>query len=208
MEHRSFSLRYSRVMNWTNYQLTNQQFPKRMPSRVPDSLYKHHKREANRHKQLLSSRTESTYKVILVYIFSFLFAVKEWVYVSRMASSGMVKVACVVLMCMVVSAPSAQAAISCGTVVSNLAPCLSYLRNGGAVPAQCCNGVKSLFNAANTTPDRQQACKCMKSTAGTVSGIDLNNASTLPSKCGVNIPYKISPNTDCSKYLSLSLSRS
>ena len=123
-----------------------------------------------------------------------------------MASSGMVKVACVVLMCMVVSAPSAQAAISCATVVSKLAPCLGYLRSGGPVPAQCCNGVRSLNNAATTTPDRQQACKCMKSTASTVSGIDINNASTLPSKCGVNIPYKISPDTDCSKYLSLSLS--
>ncbi|KAM7532084.1 hypothetical protein LguiB_035494 [Lonicera macranthoides] len=116
-----------------------------------------------------------------------------------MASSGMVKVACVVLMCMVVSAPSAQAAITCGTVVNKLSPCLSYLRSGGPVPAQCCSGVKSLYNSVTTTPDRQQACNCMKTTAASVPGINVDNASTLASKCGVNIPYKVSPNTDCSK---------
>ncbi|KAA8517651.1 hypothetical protein F0562_015125 [Nyssa sinensis] len=116
-----------------------------------------------------------------------------------MASSGLLKVACVVLMCMLVTAPYAQAAISCGTVTTKLAPCLGYLRNGGTVPANCCNGVKALNNLAKTTPDRQAACNCLKSASGSISGLNLSNAASLPGKCGVNIPYKISPSTDCSK---------
>lgn len=118
------------------------------------------------------------------------------------------KVACVVvLMCMVVAAPHVEAAISCGQVVSSLSPCISYLRSsGGAVPAPCCNGVKSLNNVAKTTPDRQTACKCIKSAAVGISGINYGLVSSLPGKCGVNLPYQISPSTDCSKYsLSLSL---
>ncbi|KAH7866970.1 hypothetical protein Vadar_027309 [Vaccinium darrowii] len=116
-----------------------------------------------------------------------------------MATSGMVKLACVVLMCMVVTAPQAQAAISCGTVVASLTPCLSYLRNGGQVPVPCCNGVRSLYGAAKTTADRQTACSCLKTASGSVTGVNLGNAANLPKNCGVNIPYKISPSTDCSK---------
>ncbi|KAH7842734.1 hypothetical protein Vadar_008546 [Vaccinium darrowii] len=111
------------------------------------------------------------------------------------------KVACVmVVMCMVVVAPHSEAAITCGTVVSTLAPCISYLKSGGgAVPAGCCNGIRSLNGAAKTTPDRQTACKCIKSAAGGISGINYSLASSLPGKCGVNLPYKISPSIDCTK---------
>ncbi|KAL4561105.1 hypothetical protein LXL04_033267 [Taraxacum kok-saghyz] len=105
---------------------------------------------------------------------------------------------CVVVACMVVSAPYANA-ISCGQVVSNLAPCLGYLNNGGDVPSGCCSGVSALNNAAKSTPDRQTACGCLKSAYAANSGINPANAASLPGKCGVNIPYKISPSTDCSK---------
>ncbi|KAL7616722.1 hypothetical protein Lser_V15G02749 [Lactuca serriola] len=103
---------------------------------------------------------------------------------------------CVVVTCMVVAAPYAEAAITCGQVVSSLSQCASYLRNGGAVPPACCSGVKSLNSAARTTPDRQTVCGCLKRASG---GVNAGNAASLPGKCGVNIPYKISPSTDCSK---------
>nr|1T12_A Chain A, NONSPECIFIC LIPID-TRANSFER PROTEIN 1 [Nicotiana tabacum] len=89
-------------------------------------------------------------------------------------------------------------AITCGQVTSNLAPCLAYLRNTGPL-GRCCGGVKALVNSARTTEDRQIACTCLKSAAGAISGINLGKAAGLPSTCGVNIPYKISPSTDCSK---------
>lgn len=108
------------------------------------------------------------------------------------------------LLCMVlVISPHAEAAIPCNTVYSKLMPCLSYLMGGSnqaAVPAGCCSGIQSLYTAASTTADRQGVCSCLKSGAATLGGnIDANKAATLLSKCGVTVPYKISPNIDCSK---------
>ncbi|KAI3488354.1 hypothetical protein L1887_47645 [Cichorium endivia] len=111
------------------------------------------------------------------------------------------KILYVVVVCMVVSAPYAEAALTCGQVVSKMLPCLAYLRAGGAVPPACCSGVKSLNAAAQTTPDRKTACGCLKSAYASYTGINTNNAVSLPGKCGVNIPYKFSPSTDCSKYV-------
>ncbi|KAK8558273.1 hypothetical protein V6N13_038746 [Hibiscus sabdariffa] len=98
-----------------------------------------------------------------------------------------------------------KGAIRCGQVTSSLAPCISYLRsNGGNVPPPCCNGIKSLNAAAQTTPDRQAACNCIKSSSASISGINYGLARALPGKCGVNIPYNISPSTDCKRFLSIS----
>ncbi|XP_018628565.2 non-specific lipid-transfer protein 1-like [Nicotiana tabacum] len=94
--------------------------------------------------------------------------------------------------------PQADAAISCRQVVTSLSPCISYVRQGGALPAPCCSGIKALNSQATTTPDRQAACICIKSAAAGVSGINFSLAGSLPSKCGVNLPYKISPSIDCS----------
>ncbi|CAL5211155.1 unnamed protein product [Lathyrus oleraceus] len=110
------------------------------------------------------------------------------------------KLACVALViCMVVIAPMAEAALSCGAVTGDLAPCLTYLQapNNASPPPPCCAGVKKLLGAATTTPDRQAACNCLKSAAGSISKLNTNNAAALPGKCGVSIPYKISTSTNC-----------
>lgn len=104
------------------------------------------------------------------------------------------------------SSNKAEAAVTCGQVVSNLTPCISYVLNGGkTVPPPCCNGIKTLFSLAHSTQDRQNVCKCIKNTINgfrySKSNIDL--AAGLPKKCGVNIPYQISPSIDCSRYLSI-----
>nr|XP_043609500.1 non-specific lipid-transfer protein-like [Erigeron canadensis] len=103
---------------------------------------------------------------------------------------------CIVVTCMLLAAPNAEAAISCGQVTSKLAPCITYLQKGGVVPPACCSGVKSLKAAAQTTPDRQAVCNCLKRAS---SGVNAGYAASLPGKCGVSIPYKISPTTDCAK---------
>ncbi|GKV03042.1 hypothetical protein SLEP1_g15408 [Rubroshorea leprosula] len=119
-----------------------------------------------------------------------------------MASSG-VLVGWLVLMCMVLCGLQAQAAVTCGDVVRNLTPCISYVSNGGSIPQTCCNGIKTLYSAAQTTTDRQTVCKCIKSAVNAYgnqySNYNLDLAAGLPGKCGVNIPYKISPSTDCDK---------
>ena len=114
-----------------------------------------------------------------------------------MASSSVVKlVVCLAVLAAVVGAPLAEA-ITCGQVSSSLAPCINYLKAGGVVPAACCNGVRSLNSAAKTTADRQAACNCLKTASGSIKGINLNLAAGLPGKCGVSVPYKISPSTNC-----------
>lgn len=115
--------------------------------------------------------------------------------------AALIKLLSALVLCMLVTGPLSVQAMTCGQVTSSLATCIGYLRGGGILTPSCCNGVRSLNNAARTTPDRQAACKCLKSAAGSVSGLNLGNAAGLPKACGVNIPYKISPSTDCSKYV-------
>ncbi|KAF3680491.1 Non-specific lipid-transfer protein 2 [Capsicum annuum] len=88
--------------------------------------------------------------------------------------------------------------LTCGEVTSNVAPCINFLRNNGPLGI-CCNGIRRLANAAKTTQDRQFTCNCLKSAANAIPGINFSKAAVLPRTCGVNIPYKISPSTDCSK---------
>ncbi|GMY25688.1 non-specific lipid-transfer protein 1-like [Fagus crenata] len=108
------------------------------------------------------------------------------------------KFACVLLLCMIIGAPIAQAALSCNDVNKNVLPCLPYLKNGGpSVPRDCCAGVTTLNNQAKTKADRQTACNCLKNAAATIKGLNPNLVAGLPKSCGVNIPYKISPSTDC-----------
>ncbi|MCL7049338.1 hypothetical protein MKW94_010666 [Papaver nudicaule] len=115
--------------------------------------------------------------------------------------AAMLKFTCVVLACMVVVAPyAAEGAISCGTVVSKVTPCIPYLQ-GAAFQPSCCAGLKSLLAATKATPDRQAACNCLKSAARAIPGINYGNAASLPSKCGVSVPYKFGPSTDCTKIL-------
>lgn len=94
--------------------------------------------------------------------------------------------------------PLAEAEIPCGRVQITVAPCIGYLRGpGGGVPAACCNGVRSINKEAKTTPDRQGVCRCLKSTVLSLPGLNLATLSALPSKCGINLPYKITPTIDC-----------
>ncbi|CAM0953843.1 unnamed protein product [Alopecurus aequalis] len=99
---------------------------------------------------------------------------------------------------MLLAAPyTASAAITCGQVISSLSPCLAYARGSGGSPSTaCCAGVKRLAGAANTKSDRQTACGCLKRLAGT-NGIKTGNAASIPSKCGVSIPYPISTSVNC-----------
>ncbi|KVH95031.1 non-specific lipid-transfer protein 1-like [Cynara cardunculus var. scolymus] len=116
----------------------------------------------------------------------------------------MKKVLCVMVACMVVAAPYAEAAItSCGQVFDKMKPCLDYLRRGGSVPAVCCNAVRGLNSDSKSTADRKLACGCIKTALSAFAGINPDNALRLPGKCGVNFPYTISPKTDCSKYVQI-----
>ncbi|XP_050383561.1 non-specific lipid-transfer protein 1-like [Argentina anserina] len=117
-----------------------------------------------------------------------------------MAFSGVLKVVCLVVLSMAaLSFGGGKAAITCGQVVNKLMPCVPYVQTGGTPAANCCNGIRTLNGMAKTTPDRQGVCNCLKQA---ITGIPYTGANTglaagLPAKCGVNLPYKINPSTDC-----------
>jgi len=118
----------------------------------------------------------------------------------------LVKVTFLTVICLVLGISMTNAALSCPQVQLKVVPCLAYLRNPGpSVPAPCCNGLRGLNNQAKTTPDRQSVCRCLKTTALSLSGLNAPALAALPRKCGVNLPYKISTSIDCNTYVHLSL---
>ncbi|KAK7294858.1 hypothetical protein RJT34_17755 [Clitoria ternatea] len=117
-----------------------------------------------------------------------------------MASTLVVKVACMAMVCMVLATiPLAHGALPCGQVQYSVASCFGYLRgSGGPIPRACCNGIKTLNSEAKTTPDRQGVCTCLKSVVSRFPGLNPAKLAALPADCGVNLPYKVSPSIDCS----------
>ncbi|CAN6468950.1 unnamed protein product [Victoria cruziana] len=107
---------------------------------------------------------------------------------------------CIAIACLLLLAPAGEAAVSCGSVISSLVPCIPYVINKMPAPSTaCCSGIKALYGAAKTTADRQSVCTCLKGYAGKISGINYGVVASLPKKCGVSLPYSISPSTDCAK---------
>lgn len=94
---------------------------------------------------------------------------------------------------------ASEAAVSCSDVISKLRPCVSYLVSGsGKPPPACCSGVSALASAPSTSADKKTACDCIKSAAKNVN-LNPQLVQALPGNCGVNLPFPVSPNTDCSK---------
>lgn len=118
---------------------------------------------------------------------------------SIMASPRALHLVCLVVCIMVMTASTTKAAISCNQVINTLTPCISYVVGNGALTDNCCNAIRGLNSAARTTPDRQSVCTCLKNTASQFSYNSRNVAlaAGLPGKCGVKLPYKIDPSTDC-----------
>ncbi|KAK4418846.1 Non-specific lipid-transfer protein [Sesamum alatum] len=124
-----------------------------------------------------------------------------------MARSGIIKATYIVIIIAVAAvvlpllteAAAPPAKISCGKVTSTLAPCFEYVLGGGKVPINCCDGVQWLYKQASTTTDRRNVCVCLKSITKSASPGAINNAKSLPGKCGVSLPYEITPAIDCNK---------
>ncbi|XP_047952091.1 non-specific lipid-transfer protein 1-like [Salvia hispanica] len=114
-------------------------------------------------------------------------------------TSCLVLVVAVAVAVSVVGAAAAPPKITCGDVTTTLAPCFEYVLSGGKVPGNCCQGVKSLYKAANTAANRRSVCICLKSVTGSASPAAVKNAKSLPGKCGVSLPFEITPAIDCNK---------
>ncbi|GAU30825.1 hypothetical protein TSUD_267450 [Trifolium subterraneum] len=117
------------------------------------------------------------------------------------SSMVLLRVTCLAMMiCMVLGLPQTLVALTCGQVNTKLAPCIAYVTGSGSdVPRSCCNGIKVINNEAKTKSDRQAACRCIKTTVSELRDLNVEKLAGLPSKCGVHLPYKPSPSTDCNK---------
>ncbi|CAJ2655508.1 unnamed protein product [Trifolium pratense] len=117
------------------------------------------------------------------------------------SSMVLVRVTCLVMMmCMILGLPQTLVALTCGQVNTNIAPCIAYVTGSGSdVPKPCCNGIRAVNNEAKTKSDRQAACKCIQTTVNALSGVNVDKLANLPSKCGVHLPFKPLPSTDCNK---------
>ncbi|PIA32471.1 hypothetical protein AQUCO_04500228v1 [Aquilegia coerulea] len=103
-----------------------------------------------------------------------------------------------------VSAPCTEATITGGFVASKVAPCVNYLRGTGGGSSSSLlhrpgSNTLMLQLQAHQTARVQTACGCLKTTASSIKGLNQMLVGSLPNKCGVSIPYPISPSTDCSK---------
>ncbi|XP_031498722.1 non-specific lipid-transfer protein 1-like [Nymphaea colorata] len=116
-------------------------------------------------------------------------------------ASSFVKLSLFVVVVALVGVMSATADTSCNSVYSRLMPCMGYVTGGGVTPPSdsCCSGIKGLKSGLKLQADRQSACRCLKDLGSRYAGaIDFNIVKDLPQKCGVSLPYKISPSIDCS----------
>ncbi|KAF3454804.1 hypothetical protein FNV43_RR05252 [Rhamnella rubrinervis] len=118
-----------------------------------------------------------------------------------MAKFAVGKIAMVaVIACLLVgSAPQVGATITCTQVTNLLTPCISYGVFGGTVSKECCTGIYKLNAAYKTKEDIRQACSCVKDGAAMIPGINYDRINEIPGKCGTKCPYKVYPDTDCSR---------
>ncbi|XP_062167129.1 non-specific lipid-transfer protein 3-like [Alnus glutinosa] len=105
-----------------------------------------------------------------------------------MASSVVFKLTCLALVCTVVIAAKAQRVVPCDEIVS--------------VSDTCCGGILSLRQLTKTKMESRSICTCLKKF---LRGFPYTNdhvrlGAALPEKCGVNLPYVISPTMDCNMY--------
>lgn len=107
--------------------------------------------------------------------------------------------ACLALMMLMMAGLRSEAAISCGQVVLALIPCVNYVRMGGSVPPACCAGVKQVADAAKANVDLQAACECTKQMAASIPGLQYDLVNSIPGKCGISLPCKISPSVNCTE---------
>lgn len=91
--------------------------------------------------------------------------------------------------------------ITCQQGLMDLLPCRPFLiaAAGADQPSpQCCLGVQTVFQAANTTQIRRALCVCFKN-AAVQFGVNPARAKQIPTLCKIPLAIPIDPNIDCSR---------
>ncbi|AES79800.1 putative plant lipid transfer protein/Par allergen [Medicago truncatula] len=118
-----------------------------------------------------------------------------------MASSMLIKVTCLSVMCLLLAIPLANADPDpkCKNVAESIIPCVEYIMTPDASnpPAPCCNGMTSLAGQVQALPERQFACRCIKDGIFDLPDLNLAALAALPNNCGVDLRFQITPDMDC-----------
>ncbi|KAK7243666.1 hypothetical protein RIF29_38474 [Crotalaria pallida] len=97
--------------------------------------------------------------------------------------------------------PYCEAEIECGQMVRYLETCIGYLKDGGASdqpPSTCCDGAHAMENDIKNVDDKRDACTCLKIVALDTKP-KIENLRNLLTKCGITLPFEITPDFDCSR---------
>ncbi|KAL5773169.1 hypothetical protein ACOSP7_012793 [Xanthoceras sorbifolium] len=105
-----------------------------------------------------------------------------------MGSSVLLALTAIVVM-VVMSANCVQAAVTCADALTTIMPCKPFLVDGADKPT----------DMASNPADRREICECFKKAAPAM-GVDPAKAEALPGLCGVQLPFPIKPDIDCTKY--------
>ncbi|GMH26382.1 hypothetical protein Nepgr_028225 [Nepenthes gracilis] len=87
----------------------------------------------------------------------------------------------------------------CNLVKSRLGSCIPYLKTKGSgpVPAGCCTQVRTLNAVSTLHAVRRAICICLKQIIPTYGPGAFGAAASVPGKCGVKLPFKITKNLNC-----------
>ncbi|KAL5775239.1 hypothetical protein ACOSP7_012796 [Xanthoceras sorbifolium] len=117
---------------------------------------------------------------------------------TMMGSSALLALAAIVDM-VVMSANCVEAAVTCADALTTIMPCKPFLVDGADKPTvPCCIGVKNVKDMASNPADRRAICECFKKAAPGM-GVDPAKAEALPGLCGVQLPFPIKADIDCTK---------
>ncbi|XP_073302911.1 non-specific lipid-transfer protein D, cotyledon-specific isoform-like [Primulina huaijiensis] len=85
-------------------------------------------------------------------------------------------------------AHSSNAAISCGTVDTKAASCITYATGKNATPSkQCCAGLQTLAQSVKTVADKKDICRCLKAAVKNFAGVQDKFLSKIPSACSIKV---------------------
>ncbi|GAU30020.1 hypothetical protein TSUD_161060 [Trifolium subterraneum] len=104
-----------------------------------------------------------------------------------MASSMLIKVTCLAVICLILGIPLANATLSCDEIETSLAPCIEYVKNPGpSVPAACCDGFRIVYEAQCKDKD---LCKCSDFIKRKMPEVNDPAFFDIPNNCGLKLPY-------------------
>ncbi|KAK8963859.1 Non-specific lipid-transfer protein 1 [Platanthera guangdongensis] len=115
-------------------------------------------------------------------------------------SSHATTTALLLLICTSTIVSNQVAGLTCPHILTSISGCIGYVRGlVGVPPPGCCVGIRNLIAEYPSTPDRQQACRCLQAIIKSLPGVNTGRVAALSDKCGVNVGYNLTLSLDCSK---------